>query len=188
MSDRWSMFGPKKHRTFTSNHDGVDEFAVDLNLTPLLDVMSNILFFLLAGFGAAIVSFLAASVPVQADSNAEAEPPRTDKVTLMVQLTGAAYQVSISGDSLSSDDVAEFKREVAKNDNAALRELAYKVKEKYPSSDTAMFVPNDGSVYDEIVGAMEATKETHHEGKRIRLFPKAVVADIVRGEAETGGN
>lgn len=189
MSDRWSMFGPKKHSVFPASNDSVDEFAVDLNLTPLMDVMSNILFFLLAGAGAALVSFMAASVPVQSESDAPTAEARADKVTLSVQFTASAYKVSLQGEKLSAEDASKFQRELPKKgpayDNAALHALAIEVKEKFPASDTIVLVPTDATIYEEIIASMEATKDTVREQKRLRLFPKAVVADVVR--AETGG-
>src|SRR5687768_16734637 len=112
MSDRFQMFGPKKHRTFTSSDEGADDFSVELNLTPLMDVMSNILFFLLAGFGAAIISFLAASVPVQADSDTPPEPPPADKVTMNLQITPDSYKISASSEKVSPEALAKLKSEL----------------------------------------------------------------------------
>ena len=56
---------------------------VYLNLTPLMDVMSNILFFLLASFGASALAVLSTTVPVQSteDSSIASEE---DKVTVTV--------------------------------------------------------------------------------------------------------
>ncbi|MCC7381198.1 MAG: biopolymer transporter ExbD [Deltaproteobacteria bacterium] len=193
MSDRFAMFGPKKHRIFGTGHEGGgDEFGVDLNLTPLMDVMSNILFFLLAGFGAAIISFLAASVPVQSESTEPPEPPRSDKVTVNLQITPTAYKINIAGEKLTPEDAAKYKKELPKvadgrYDSPALTQLLFQIKQVFPASDTLMIVPSDTTVYAEIVDAMEAAKDIPYEGKRMRLFPKAVVADLVRGEPEGEG-
>jgi biopolymer transport protein ExbD len=197
MSDRFSMFGPKRHSPFGSmGSDGVDEFAVDLNLTPLMDVMSNILFFLLAGFGAAIISFLAASVPVQADSDASPEAPRSDKITVSLQILSDGYKLSASGDKLTPEDMAEIRQTFPKvggaYDRASLGRKLEALKQKYPASDTIMIVPAENITYEDIIGAMETAKDVKKEGgQKVRLFPKAVVADLVKGEADeapAGGN
>lgn len=186
MSERFSMFGPKKNRVFDKDQGG-DEFAVDLNLTPLMDVMSNILFFLLAGFGAAIISFLAASVPVQAESDATPEAPRTDKVTVNLQITPEGYKINATGEKIAPEELAKVRREIKKNelgyDNAALTQHLFSIKQTFPASDTVMIVPSDTTVYAEIISAMEAAKDMSHEGKRLRLFPKAVVADLIKADA-----
>lgn len=189
MSDNHSIFGAKKRSTFGASSGGsdVDEFAVDLNLTPLMDVMSNILFFLLAGFGAAILSFLAASVPVQSDSDSAPDAPRTDKVTVNLQIAAEGYKLSISNDRLPPDELAKGKSVLQKTtkgtyDNDALSATLLELKRKYPASDTVMIVPSDTTVYEEIVAAMEASKDVKQGGQRLRLFPKAVIADLVKAD------
>lgn len=189
MSDNHSIFGAKKRSIFGASSGGsdVDEFAVDLNLTPLMDVMSNILFFLLAGFGAAILSFLAASVPVQSDSDAAPDAPRTDKVTVNLQIAADGYKLSISNDRLPPEELAKGKSMLKRNDkggydNAALSAALLELKRKYPASDTVMIVPGDTTVYEEIVAAMEASKDVRQGEQRLRLFPKAVIADLVKAD------
>lgn len=189
MSDH-SMFGPKKRSVFgvSSGGSDVDEFAVDLNLTPLMDVMSNILFFLLAGFGAAIISFLAATVPVQSDSDSAPDAPRTDKVTVNLQIAVEGYKISIANDKIPSEELAKSKQLIAKGDkagydNVALSAALLQIKRRYPASDTIMIVPSESTVYEEIVGAMDASKDVRQEGQRMRLFPKAVIADLVKVDA-----
>src|SRR3954447_17841821 len=59
-------------------------YDVYLNLTPLMDVMSNILFFLLAAFGASAVAVLSVTVPVDASSDPSTDPPE-DKVTVTMR-------------------------------------------------------------------------------------------------------
>ncbi|MFO0727990.1 MAG: biopolymer transporter ExbD [Myxococcota bacterium] len=192
--ERWSMFGPQKHHIFGGGGggDGVDEFAVDLNLTPLMDVMSNILFFLLAGFGAAIISFLAASVPLQSDSDAPADQPKSDKVTVNLQIVADAYKIGATGDKIPPEDLAKLKQSIPKReggayDNETLTKVLYAIKQKYPASDTIMILPVDSVVYEDLVAAMEASKESKPEGgQRIKLFPKAVIADVVKGDTEGG--
>ena len=185
-----SMFGPKKRSVFgvSSGGSDVDEFAVDLNLTPLMDVMSNILFFLLAGFGAAIISFLAATVPVQAESDSAPEAPRTDKVTVNLQIAVEGYKISIANDKIPPEELAKSKQLITKGDkasydNVALSAALLQIKRRYPASDTIMIVPSDSTVYEEIVGAMDASKDVRQEGQRMRLFPKAVIADLVKADA-----
>lgn len=178
----------KKKGPFSSGGGG-DEFAVDLNLTPLMDVMSNILFFLLAGFGAAIISFLAASVPVQSDSDAPPDAPRLDRVTVNLQITPEGYKLNASNDKIPPAELAKYKqlikkREAGGYDNAALNAALLELKRKYPASDTIMIVPGDATIYEEIVGVMEASKDVVDNGHRMKLFHKAVIADLVKVDSD----
>jgi biopolymer transport protein ExbD len=177
-----SLFGGRKSM-FGS--EGSDEVVVDLNLTPLMDVMSNILFFLLASFGAAIVSFLNASVPVQSDT----PPPEMQKtaVVITLQMTPNEYKVGASNDWVPAEELEKLKRTIPKAggnyDARALSEYLYQVKEKYPASETMMLVPDEAIVYDQIVVTMEAAREYRLDAKRkVRLFPKTVISGVIKAE------
>jgi biopolymer transport protein ExbD len=185
LSEQGSIFGGGKKGVFGEG-GSTDVGVVDLNLTPLMDVMSNILFFLLASFGAAIVSFLAASVPVQAEEDSTPAEPLLESVTANLQITPEAYKLNLSNDKVAKEKLDEFKLTIPKvsgqYDRKKLTETLVKVKEKFSKSDTIMIVPNEHTIYEDIVGAMEAAKETRNGNTRMRLFPKAVIADLVKAE------
>jgi biopolymer transport protein ExbD len=176
------MFGGRKSM-FGS--EGSADVVVDLNLTPLMDVMSNILFFLLASFGAAIVSFLQASVPVQSDT-----PPaemQKSQVVITIQMTPNEYKIAASNDWLPAEDLEKLKRTLPKAggnyDARGLSEYLYQVKEKYPRSETMMLVPDESIPYDNIVVTMEAAREYKLDAKRkVRLFPKTVISGIIKAD------
>lgn len=167
--------------------------AVDLNLTPLMDVLSNILFFLLASFGAAILSYLAASVPVQAEGDESQQPePRKDKVVVNVQIMKDGYRVNLSSDDVEPEKMNKYRQVIQRTaegyDIKQLNELMNAIKEEFPGSDTAMIVPNTETTYDEIVLTMDAVKDraTEDPDKPIKLLPKMVIADIVRADTIQG--
>lgn len=167
--------------------------AVDLNLTPLMDVLSNILFFLLASFGAAILSYLAASVPIQAEGDESQQPePRKDKVVVNVQIMKDGYRVNLSSDDVEPEKMNKYRQVIQRTpegyDTKQLNELMNAIKEEFPGSDTAMIVPNTETNYDEIVLTMEAVKDraTEDPDKPVKLLPKMVIADIVRADTLQG--
>lgn len=165
--------------------EGSDEVAVDLNLTPLMDVMSNILFFLLASFGAAVVSFVAVSVPVQSDT--PGADPKTDTVTVNLRILPDGYRITASNEAVESSRIEGVRATVPKGsegyDNVALNQALQRVKLEFPGSDTLVIVPSETTVYSEIVEAMDAAREYVAEGEKMRLLPKVVVADLVKAEA-----
>ena len=97
--------------------EGSGDVNVDLNLTPLMDVMSNILFFLLASFGAAILSYINVSYPVQSDG--EPSPMKTDQVTVNLQITPAEFKINCSNDEIPYEKLQELKHTIAKRPDGA---------------------------------------------------------------------
>ena len=53
-------------------------YEVYLNLTPLMDVMSNLLFFLLASFGATMVAIMPTTVPTVSSGESTPDPDKTE--------------------------------------------------------------------------------------------------------------
>ena len=167
---------------------GAESGAVDLNLTPLMDVMSNILFFLLASFGAAIVSFLAVSVPVEAEEGATPPAPRTDQIVLSLSIGEAGYRLRLNNEALPREQLdalgGAIPRSAGKLDRAALTRMLLAIKSAYPGSDTVLLAPDPAVVYEDIISALETARDTTVEGKRMRLFPKAVIADVIKAVPE----
>ena len=177
-----SLFGGRKSMF---GREGSSSVVIDLNLTPLMDVMSNILFFLLASSGAAIVSFLNASVPVQSDT----PPPEMQKnmVVLTIQMAKDGYKINASNDWLQQEELNQLKQIIPKTgktyDDKSLNAAVYKIKEKFPGSETLMLVPDDPNSYDEVVAAMEACREYRIDAKRkVRLFPKVVISGVLKAD------
>lgn len=174
-----SIFGGRRS---LFGKEGSPEMIVDLNLTPLMDVMSNILFFLLASFGAAIVSFLNATWPVQSD----APPPEMNKkqVVLTIQVTPKDYKLNASNDWLPAEELEKLKRIIppagGQHDVKALNDAIYQIKTNYPASETVMLVPDPKISYEVIVATMEAARERRIDPKhKVRLFPKVVISGTI---------
>src|SRR5688572_9011961 len=113
-------------------------YEVYLNLTPLMDVMSNILFFLLAAFGATIVAILPTTVPVRSsDSSAQVEK-EDEKVNVTIK--AEAHQLTVNCDSPNIDPsklkdlAAKIGKKDGSYDHASLNALVKRVKERYPAS------------------------------------------------------
>ncbi|AKU92108.1 Biopolymer transport protein ExbD/TolR [Vulgatibacter incomptus] len=181
--------GPSGKRGFGGGsslfgREGSDEISVDLNLTPLMDVMSNILFFLLAAFGAAVVSYIAVSVPVQSDG--PGAEPKLDAVTVNLRVLPGEYRLSASNEKVEAAKLDAHRKALPKVDGAyddgALSEALYRIKLDFPATDTLVIVPSETTVYEEIIRIMDAARERTVDGKKLRLMPKVVVADLVKAE------
>jgi biopolymer transport protein ExbD len=160
---------------------------VELNLTALMDILSNLLFFLLASFGATIIMAINTTVPTQsADKSDVADTPQS--VTLNVSLSKTKVDISATGQQQSEAELAAFRKSIAYvgelPDFAAISEHLYAIKQKYPRSDTMILTPESGIQYHLLIKTMDAAREMYVkvDGKStlVALFPTVVLSTIVK--------
>lgn len=160
---------------------------VQLNLTALMDILSNLLFFLLAAFGATIVMVINGTVPVQsADESGVADTKRA--VTMNVSLQKDGFQVSALGSAFAQDELDGMGRAIPlrgkTHDFPTLTNHLKGIKQKFPKSDTVILTPEPGLKYEVLVRTMDAAREYEQkEGvamKTVALFPTVVVSTLVK--------
>jgi biopolymer transport protein ExbD len=159
---------------------------VDLNLTPLMDVMSNILFFLMASVGASVVALLPAALPTRSESAAGAEPP-ANQVMVTLQISAAGFKAHAQNERLSREELAALRFELPAAGAGGWAKMPYEelttkllsIKEKYRASDTVIILPEDKVPYDVIVRTMDAARGTG-SAPRTNLFTKVVISDLVK--------
>ena len=98
--------------------EGSDDEAapIDLNLTALMDILSNILFFLLASFGAAVISVVSASVPVASTGESDIAKA-TDEVNMTVTIKRIGYHVSGGSETLDEAALGALKLDISRSDH-----------------------------------------------------------------------
>lgn len=180
--------------------EGGDDQPIDLNLTALMDILSNILFFLLASFGAAVISVVSASVPVT--SIDESDGAKTDDaVTMTVAINQTGYRVTGSSETLAPEQLEGLKLTLPRTnkppkdppkgsklnelDFPKLTEALFRVKRAYPKSESVIIVPEPTILYDEVVQTMDACREKSEKGeggkiKTDKLFGKVVVSTTIQ--------
>jgi biopolymer transport protein ExbD len=160
---------------------------VQLNLTALMDILSNLLFFLLAAFGATIVMVINGTVPVQsADESGVADTKRAVTINVSVQKEG--FQVAALGTAFTQEELDGMGRTIPLHgkvhDFAALTAHLKGIKQNFPKSDTVILTPEPGVKYEVLVRAMDAARE--YESKEgaamhtVALFPTVVVSTLVK--------
>ena len=161
--------------------------AVELNLTALMDILSNLLFFLLASFGATIVMAINGTVPVQsADKSDVADTKQT--VTVNIKLTKTGFEIAPMGMSQTEEELGPMRKTIAadgdKMNYDALAEHLKAIKQKWPRSDTIILTPEAGVSYDVMIRTMDASRETEMQvdgkPKLVRLFPTVVVSTVLK--------
>ena len=160
---------------------------VQLNLSDLMDILSNLLFFLLAAFGATIVMVINGTVPVQsADESGVADTKRAVTVNVSVQREG--FQVSALGTAFTQEELDGMGRTIPLHGKAhnfaALTTHLKGIKQKFPKSDTVILTPEPGVKYEILVRTMDAAREYESkEGlamQNFALFPTVVVSTLVK--------
>ena len=161
--------------------------SVDLNLTALMDILSNLLFFLLASFGATIVMAINGSVPVQsADKSDVADTKQT--VTVNIKLTKAGFEIAPMGMSQTEEELGPLRKTIAadgdKMNYDALAAHLQLIKSKWPRSDTIILTPEAGVPYDVMIRTMDASRESEvkvdGKAKMVKLFPTVVVSTVLK--------
>jgi biopolymer transport protein ExbD len=161
--------------------------SVDLNLTALMDILSNLLFFLLACFGATVVLGINATVPVSSNSKSDmADTSQT--VTVGVGLSKDGYDVTALGTAQSQTDLDKWRRKIPVKDGspdyAALSSHLLAIKQAYPKSDTMILTPEDGVSYAWMIRTMDAARENEVElaglKRQIPVLPTVVVSTVVK--------
>lgn len=187
-----SVFGGAR----SSLGEAAEGGSVDLNLTPLMDVMSNILFFLLASVGASIVALLPASVPTRSESAGGGEAPAKQvMVTLQVQRTG--FTGSAQSERLAPAELAALRFALPRAEGGAdpwalpygaLTAKLAEIKKRYPASDTVVLLPDAQVPYQVIIRTMDAARgvpvgdsgKAAPPGDLANLFTKVVISDLVK--------
>jgi biopolymer transport protein ExbD len=157
---------------------------VSLNLTALMDILSNLLFFLLACFGATIVMSINATVPVQSsDANDMAATRQT--VTANVTVGASGFDVTILGSAQTPEELDRWRKRLAPKadgepDYDALTAHLLAIKQQYPRSDTMILTAQPDVKYEVMIRTMDASRETEVRvsglTRVVPVFPTVVVA------------
>jgi biopolymer transport protein ExbD len=160
---------------------------VTLNLTALMDILSNLLFFLLSAFGATIVMAINATVPVQSANKSDMADTK-QQVTVNIALKPDGFDVAAVGTAQTPEELAKLGRHIGlKNkdlDYQTLTDTLVGIKTKYPKSDTIILTPEPGMKYEAMVNTMDAAREIEQkvggEMRMIPLFPSVVVSTVIK--------
>ena len=159
---------------------------VTLNLTALMDILSNLLFFLLAAFGATIVMSINATVPVSSSDKSDISSAK-QTVTANVSIGKAGFDVSIFG-SQKPAELDKWRRRIplgqAGLDYPKLTEHLIAVKEQYPGSDTMILTAEPDIEYETMVKTMDAARESEVKVggimRVVPVFPTVVISTVTK--------
>lgn len=171
-----------RRRTRVHNPDP-SEIAGELNIIPFLDIVVNLIMFLLATSEAvlAIVQIEAQLPQLSAGGRpaSQQEPSLNLNVTLTdggIIVTGSGGKLAPGCQDVSSGRVMTVPKKGNEYDWAALTDCATKIKARF-SDETEVIVGADPMIhYEYIVAAMDALRRNEQQ----LLFPKVLLSAGVR--------
>jgi biopolymer transport protein ExbD len=167
--------------------ESATSYEVYLNLTPLMDVMSNILFFLLAAFGSTLVAVLPTTIPTRGDAPSADAVPKEAKVNATVRADAQGLTLNCDSPNVDPAQLKEFSGRFARTANgydfASFTAALKRIKEKYPESRTMVLVPDDGFKFELVVKIMDAAREQRFaDGRKVVLFDEVVLSSTAGSE------
>jgi biopolymer transport protein ExbD len=157
---------------------------VYLNLTPLMDVMSNILFFLLSSFGATALAVFSISVPVQDKAPAEASSSKKETIQVSIQVKDKKWFLTCSSNENDDEKLKKYTKEFAYPDRAlrlkALQKHVLEIKRQFPQTKTLILLAEKAVLYEELVSIVHVLKyHRANDGKEVALLPEVVFSSLV---------
>lgn len=143
----------------------------EINLVPYLDIVTNVIMFLLATITVILpMGNINVGAPrYAAGSGGEDQPPpEKQPLNLNVTISGTGFIIAGSGGVLYQDNIPGKLPTVPKQGNqydyAALVALVAKLKDSFPDESSVILAANPDIPYEEVVRAMDSLRE--RPGKR----------------------
>lgn len=161
----------------------------EVDLAALVDILGNMLFFLLATVSFLQLKTLNASVP--ALSTGPVSTGRAVDVTVEVKSTGFVLKASGEPADTSKPPVA-VQMEIArlsdgKLDIKILTDELWKIKHVAPETKNIMIFPEQTVKFDDVIDTMDAAREMpslHDPNRKVPLFTRPVLSELVTGDEQ----
>ena len=160
----------------------------EVDLAALVDIFSNMLFFLLATVSFLQLKTLNAAVPALSTS----ADVSTKSVNVTVEIKQSGYVLKVDGEAADPavGKAVQRQREIARGsdgvlDAKALTKELWEVKKQTPETKNIMIFPEQGIVFEDIVRTMDASREMPSivdPNKKVPLFSRPVLSELVTGE------
>jgi biopolymer transport protein ExbD len=140
----------------------------EINLVPYLDIVTNIIIFLLATITAVLpLGDLSLTTPRYENArSAVQQPPKpSDRppLNLTVSVSGAGFTVAGSGGTMYQDDIPGKIPTIPKTgeayDYVALTKLLQRIKGEFPDEGRVILVANADTPYEVVVRVMDTLRE-----------------------------
>jgi hypothetical protein len=130
------------------------------------------------------LSIVSASIPTIAEDDTVFQ--LSDKsVNMTIQIKKNGYKVSGGSEKITDAEIKALKSFIPKQGKdynvATLSKTLYRIKTKYPRSESVVIVPEKDINFQVIIATMDATREIEvAAGKREPLFPASVLSSMIQ--------
>lgn len=150
-----------------------------INLVPLVDILTSIVFFSLLTYTGAVMTSLTAFdltlPPVMVTQTSPGAPSdQRDTTTLILAVGVRNDMIRVEHSNGGAPPFAQNISGVGTESLAELLALLQQIKEQFPDADAAMVVPEDDTSYDNIVHVLEQVKRAN--------FPKIALSSARRSQ------
>jgi biopolymer transport protein ExbD len=149
----------------------------ELNMIPIMNIFLVIIPFLLTSVSFFHIKAISTSVPVMADSAHVSMKPENIKLTVIVEMRQADMRLSATAEELDPQALEQFGQQI-KLQSAGMyplmefNEYLQSIKSTYPASDTLILIPDESVIYESIIQAMDAARNSNDRP----LFPNVVLS------------
>lgn len=160
-------YGRSKHHPELEEEEGADS---ELNLVPYLDIMMNLVIFLIFSFQVIIEFRLIDVVPPAVSSQASASAtPENPKPTITLVITKEGFRLLSTSEEMPA---VEIPRKNSKYDTEELHDRLVSWKKDFGLGESIVFTADLDTEYKVVVEAMDAIRS---DGKDL-LFPDVLLA------------
>ena len=164
-----------------------EEHTGELNIVPYLDVVVNlVMFMLLSMTGLITLGVLNVSAPKIGGAEAGADKPEKPPLLLTVAIGRQGFFVAGAGGVLGKDaPTADANRPPTiplkgdgKYDYASLSEQMKKIKDQFPNETAVILSADPDVVYDTLIQTMDACREASVKGPDGKIERKPLFFDV----------
>ena len=158
-------------------HNNLEIEAGELNLVPYLDIMVNLVLFMLMN----ITSFLSftilnASIPQLSPNAATAKSQiKKKELLLMVRVTKNEYIVDPSIQGGASLPKTRIPKREGQYQFEALKKRGLSLKKSFPKEEKVLILADESIKYDDIIKTMDALRDKEEDGD-LELFPSVTLS------------
>jgi biopolymer transport protein ExbD len=169
-----------KMRKMREDHEDEEMENGELNLVPYLDIVTNVIMFLMmtTTFAAALADINVSAPTTSAASSASPSDQQNQDLNLTVSITERGFTIAASGAVLYQDDVPGKVPTIPKlpgtkeYDYTALTKKMRQIKDNFESETKVIINANNDITYETVVAAMDSIRQDASK----QLFPDVLLS------------
>lgn len=147
------------------------DLDVEIDMVPIMNMFLVLIPFLLMSSSFLHLKAINTSVPVRANTPAVSDPAPLEeeiKLTAVVELDLLGMKLTVTSEQLTAEQRQALERQYPKQSDdsyplQALSDALYRLKQRYPKSDTVIIMPSRRVRYEQIIQTMDAARKRQEQ-------------------------